>query len=252
MYIRIFPRLSQFFLAAGLGCNIDEQKGPHALEEGFFELALVLASRGISMAIVTNNDRKTIVPILISNWKFHQSKGRHADFETIAKSGLFRRVQCIDTQIKQKHIETVKHKGQQMPGFGLDARGLVAPQPVAKNGMIRLAIYDALRRGALSAADVAKDKGVGACCTLLIDDRQNNTDAFRRLGGHTYTPLPHEGLLKTFDLDRLHSPLADDCSASRMEERSSAIASSKLSDMDWWLAEWQQTPEGGGGLTPAV
>lgn len=139
-----------------------------------------------------------------------------------------------------------------MPGFGLDARGLVAPQPVAKNGMIRLAIYDALRRGALSAADVAKDRGVGACCTLLIDDRHNNTDAFRRLGGHTYTPLSHEGLLKTFDLNRLHSPLAGDRSASRIEERSSAIASSQLSDMDWWLAEWRKTPEGGGALTSAV
>ena len=56
-----------------------------------------------------------------------------------------------------------------MPGFGLDARGLVAPQPVAKNGMIRLAIYDALRRGALSAADVAKDTGVGACSSSMID-----------------------------------------------------------------------------------
>jgi hypothetical protein len=146
-------------------CNIDEQKGPHALEEGFYDLALVLASRGIPMAIATNNDREKIVPILISNWKFHQRKGRHADFETIANSGLFRRIQCIDTQIR----EVLKHKGQQMPGFGLDARGSVAPQPVAKNGMIRLAIYDALRRGALSAADDAKDIGVGACCTLLID-----------------------------------------------------------------------------------
>jgi hypothetical protein len=244
--------------APGLGVtSLHEQPGPHALEEGFYDLALELECRGIPMVVVSNNDRKTLVPILISNWRFHQRKSRHADFEKIAKSGIFGRVQCIDTQIRGK----LKHNGQQMPGFDLDARGRAAPRPVAKNGMIRLAIHWAIRSGALSAADVSKDGGVGACCTLLIDDRPNNVDAFRRLGGHAYMPLPHEGLSNSFDLSRLHSPSADEragsIDAERISatgsidaERISAIASSELRDRDWWLAEWKRTPEGG-GATPS-
>jgi hypothetical protein len=253
--------------ATGVGVRcLHEQPGPHALEEGFYDLALELECQGIPMVVVSNSDRKTLVPILISNWRFHQRKSRHADFEKIAKSGIFGRVQCIDTQIRGK----LKHNGQQMPGFDLDARGRAAPRPVAKNGMIRLAIHWAIRSGALSAADVSKDGGVGACCTLLIDDRPNNVDAFRRLGGHAYMPLPHEGLSNSFDLSRLHSPSADEragsidaerisagsidaerISAGSIDaERISAIASSELRDRDWWLAEWKRTPEGG-GATPS-
>jgi hypothetical protein len=226
----------------GDGLDLSCSPGPHSLSEGFYSLALELAAKGLSMAVVTNNDKRNILPVLVSNWRWHQRPERHSDFSTIAASSIFSRVQCWDTHRGKRHKKT----NQRMPIGNGDAHGLYPILPVEKNGRIRLAIHSAKRCGIMSHADLARDEGVGAQCTLLVDDREENVHAFLRLGGHAYLHLaPHEGLSDLFDLDQLLSAEPDDKVDGPTMERRSAIVASELSDWDWWLEEWRQTPEGG-------
>ncbi len=220
----------------GCGLDLHCNPGPHALAEGFYDLALALCSNSICMAVVTNNDRKNILPVIVSNWRWHQRPERQSDFSTIADSGIFGRVQCWDTHRGKRC------KGQRMPTGNGDSYGQFPPSPVHKNGRIRLAMHWAKRSGVLSDADAAADDGVGARRTLLIDDNEENVQAFLRLGGHVYWhPKPHEGLSDKFDISKLMAPQDHDGG----ETCRNAIAASELGDWDWWLAEWQLTPEGG-------
>jgi hypothetical protein len=226
----------------GDGLDLSCSPGPHSLSEGFYSLALELAAKGLSMAVVTNNDKRNILPVLVSNWRWHQRPERHSDFSTIAACSVFSRVQCWDTHRGKRHKKT----NQRMPIGNGDAHGLYPILPVEKNGRIRLAIHSAKRCGIMSHADLARDEGVGAQCTLLVDDREDNVQAFLRLGGHAYLHLaPHEGLSDLFDLDQLLSAEPDDKIDGPTVERRSAIVASELSDWDWWLEEWRQKPEGG-------
>jgi hypothetical protein len=162
----------------GCGLELNSAPGPHALAEGFYQLALELCSNCISMAIVTNNDRRNILPVIVSNWRWHQGPERQTDFERIAGSGVFRRVQCWDTHHGRRK------DGERMPMGKFDANGAEAPWPVEKNGRIRLAVHRAKLGGAMTEGDAADDAGVGATRTLLIDDNEDNVQAFLRLGGH--------------------------------------------------------------------
>jgi hypothetical protein len=163
----------------GCGLDLKSTPGPHALAEGFYQLALKLYSKSISMAIVTNNDRRNILPVIVSNWRWHQRPERQTDFETVAGSGVFRRVQCWDT-----HHGRRDRDGERMPTGHFDANGQKAPWPVEKNGRIRLAVHRAKLGGAMTEDDAEEDGGVGATRTLLIDDNEDNVQAFLRLGGH--------------------------------------------------------------------
>ena len=158
----------------GCGLNLKSTPGPHVLAEGFYQLALELCSKSISMAIVTNNDRENILPVIVSNWRWHQ-RHRHTDFETIARSGVFRRVQCWDT-----------HRGRRN-----DGERMPSGKTVEKNSRIRLAVHRAKLGGAMTEEEAAEDGGVEATRTLLIDDNEDNVKAFLRLGGHAcVTPSP--------------------------------------------------------------
>jgi hypothetical protein len=231
----------------GSGLNLMSSPGPHSLSEGFYDLALELYSKNIGMAVVTNNDRINILPVIVSNWRWHQRPERHSDFETIAKSGVFKNVQCWETSCgKTRNGQRITHNGQQMPSLNRNAHGRRPATPVEKNGRIRLAIHRAKIRGALSVEETAADAGVGACCTLLIDDRQDNVRAFLRLGGHAYLHTrPSDGLSNHFFISQLYAPQLCAGDAGLAEERSSAINESELSDWDWWVEQWQLTVEGG-------
>jgi len=226
--------------APGCGLDLSCSPGPHPLSEGFFDLALELLSKHIGMAVVTNNDQKNILPVIISNWRWHQRPERHSDFITIADSGVFKNVQCWDTHHGKMH------DGQRMPSGNTDAYKRLASASVEKNGRIRLAIHRAKMSGALSHEETAADEGVGARCTLLIDDRENNVRAFLRVGGHAYLhPKPHEGLSNEFVISQLFAPQLLDAGSEVAEERRSAVTASEVCNWDWWLAEWLRTPEGG-------
>ncbi len=63
--------------APGQGLNLNYMSNHFdaiSLEEGFHDLALEIIRRGpgIRMAVVTNNDREVVLPILINNCRFHQ------------------------------------------------------------------------------------------------------------------------------------------------------------------------------------